>query len=156
MNEEMQNVEMEFDENTVYAKVIKDEEGYKVVDFDGSIGPVCKVTTDQKWIALTENKANRQWLSLAKAEAEIAKNGEMALYYKATKKYGPIGDRLPNAKLISYLSEEDQAEYKEIIERAKAAKAADRVKPLTEREKLERKIASAKAALAKLEAEQAE
>lgn len=161
MSEEMKNVEEVevLDENTVYAKIIKQDDGFHVVDFDGTVGPVCKFCdADDKTIVLTKNKSNRQWFNRAKAEAEIAEKGEVDLYYKASKHFGPSGTKLPNAKLISYLSEEDQAEYKAIIDRAKAAKEADKKKPLTEVEKAQRKLAKAQAAYEKLlaEAEQTE
>lgn len=140
-----------FDENTVYATIVKKEDGYHVVDFDGTEGPSCKIVDDGKTIALTKNKSNRQWFNIAKAEVEIAKKGHVDLYYKATKKLGtPSGNRLPNEKLISYLPEAEQAEYRAIIARAIEAKNADKAKPMTEREKLEAKIAKAQAALAKL------
>ena len=79
----------------------------------------------------------------------------MDLYYKATKTIGPVGTRLPNEKLISYLSAEDQAEYRAIIDRAIAAKNADKVQPKTELEKAQAKLLKAQAALEKLMAEAA-
>lgn len=143
------------DPDTVYATIIKKDDGYHVVDFDGTEGPVCKIVDDGRTIALTKNKSNRQWFNIVKAEAEIAEKGHVDLYYKATKKIGSTGTRIPNEKLISYLTPEEQAEYRAIIERAMAAKAADKPAPLTEREKAVRRLEKAKAALAKLEAEAA-
>ena len=70
---------------------------------------------------------------------------------------GTMGSKLPNAKLVAYLSEEEQEEYKGIIDRARermeADKAAHKKQPLTEEQKLRNKIAKAQAALAALEAE---
>lgn len=150
-------VEEVMDPETVCAKIIKEDDGFHVVDFDGSIGPVCKLCDEgNKTIVLTKNKSNRQWYNVAKAEKEIAENGYCALYFKGAKKLGPSTSRIPNEALIKYLPEEEQAEYKAIIARAMAAKEADKKKPMTEREKLEAKIAKAKEALAKLEAEAAE
>ena len=51
------------------------------------------------------------------------------------------------------MPEDLQNEYKAIIDRAREAMNADKVKPMTEREKLEAKIAKAKEALAKLTAQ---
>ena len=145
----------EFDTDTVYAKIVKEDDGYHVVDFDGTIGPVCKIVDDGKTIALTKNKSNRQWYNIAKAEAEIAEKGCVELYYKATKHIGSSAGRLPNEKLISYLPEAEQNEYKAIIARAIEAKNADKKKPMTELEKAKAKLEKAKAALAKLEADAA-
>ena len=146
----------EFDPNVVYATLVKKDDGYHVVDFDGTEGPVCKVT-EENYIALTKNKANRQWFSGAKAEKIFAEGAtEIPLYYKGTKHIGSSSSRLPNEKLISYLPEAEQNEYRAIIARAQAAKDADKVKPMTELEKAKAKLEKAKAALAKLEAEAAE
>lgn len=139
------------DPNTVYAKIIKKEDGYHVVDFDGTEGDVCKlVDENDRTIALTKNKSNRQYFNRAKADAEIAEKGFVELYYKATKHIGSTGTRIPNEKLISYLSEEDQAEYKAIIARAIEAKNADKKQPMTEMEKAKAKLERAKAAYEKL------
>ena len=144
-----------FDADTVYATIVKKEDGYHVIDFDGTEGAVCKIVDDGKTIALTKNKSNRQWFNIARAEAEIAEKGHVDLYYKGTKHIGSTGTRVPNEKLISYLPEAEQAEYKAIIARAIEAKNADKKKPMTELEKAKAKLEKAKAALAKLEADAA-
>ena len=146
--------EVEMDLETVYAKIVKEEDGYHVVDFDGTVGPVCKLCDEgNKTIVLTPNASNRKWFSVARAEQEIAEKGYVELYYKGTKKIGSGSTRIPNEKLIAYLPQELQDEYKAIIARAIEAKNADKKKPMTEREKLMAKIEKAKAALAMLEAE---
>ncbi len=146
----------EMDPNTVYAKIIKEDDGYHVIDFDGTVGPVCKLCDENdKTIALTKNASNRQWFNRAKADAEIAEKGFVELYYKETKHLGSTSTRIPNEKLISYLPEDLQNEYKAIIARAMAARDADKKKPLTELEKAQAKLEKAKAALAKLQAEAA-
>lgn len=155
MSDTMTNVMDEsvevMDPNTVYAKIIVKEDGYHVVDFDGTEGPVCKlVDENDRTIALTKNKSNRQYFNRAKADAEIAEKGYVELYYKATKHIGSIGTRIPNEKLISYLNEEDQAEYKAIIARAIEAKNADKKQPMTEMEKAKARLEKAKAAYEKL------
>lgn len=148
---------MGIDPNEVQAKIIKEDDGFHVVDKDGTVGPVCKLVDEgDKTIALTPNASNRKWFNKAKAEQEIAEKGYVELYYKATKVLGPQGNRLPNAKLIEYLSEEEQAEYKAIIDRAIAARDAQKKQPKTEKEKLMEQIERAKAKLAKLEEEAAE
>jgi hypothetical protein len=150
--------EVEYDPSKVYATIVLRDDGFHVIDEDGTEGPVCKLCdAEDKTIALTKNASNRQWFNRAKAEAEIAEKGHCDLYYKPTKKLGQVSrNTLPNAKLISYLPEELQAEYKAIIDRAIAAREADRKKPMTELEKAKARLAKAQAALAKLEAEDAE
>ena len=156
VEESVEVVETEImDPNTVYATIIKKEDGFHVVDFDGTEGPVCKFSDNDKTIVLTPNKSNRKWFNVAKAEAEIAEKGHVDLYYKGTKTIGSVGTRIPNEKLISYLSAEDQAEYRAIIERAMAAKNADKPQPKTELEKAQDKLKKAQAALEKLLAEAA-
>ena len=138
----------------ILAQIVKEDDGFHVIDSDGTKGDVCKLCDEGKTIVLTKNASNRKWYNLAKAEAEIAENGYVGLTYKASKTFGPAGSRLPNSKLISYLSEEDQAEYKAIIDRAIEAKKADKVvKPkMTEQEKLLAKIQKLQAQLADLDA----
>ena len=145
------------DVNEIQAKIIKEDDGFHVVDKDGTVGPVCKLVDEgDKTIALTPNASNRKWFNKARAEQEIEKNGYCALYYKASKTFGPQGTKLPNAKLIAYLSEAEQAEYKAIIERAMKAREDAKAKPMTEMEKAQARLAKAKEALAKLEAQAAE
>ena len=140
----------------VMATIVKRDDGYHVIDKDGTEGPVCKVSSDLKSICLTPNAANRQWYSVKKLDIAFADPSctEIPLYYRATRHLDPNAPKapktLPNAKLISYLPEAEQAEYKAIIERARAAMAADKKKPMTEAEKLEAQIAKLKAKLADL------
>lgn len=146
---------IEMDPNAVYAIIVKEDDGYHVIDADGTKGPACKFCdADDKTIVLTKNASNRQWFNRAKADAEIAEKGHVDLYYKATRKVGTVTrNTMPNAKLISYLSEELQAEYKAIIDKAIAAREADKKKPLTEEEKLRARIAKLQAQLEGLSTE---
>ena len=141
--------EVTYAPDEVLAKIVKRDDGYHVVDHDGTEGPVCKLVDEGgKTIALTKNKANRFWANKAKADEAIEKDGYFPLYYKASKKFGPQGSRstaMPNAKLIAYLSEEEQEEYKAIIARAIEARDADKKKPMTELEKAQAALAKAKA-----------
>lgn len=144
------------DPNIVYAYIVKDDEGnYHVKDFDGTVGPTCKLVDEgDRTIALTPNKSNRKWYNRKKADEAIAANGECPLYYKESKHFGSGTTHLPNEKLIAYLSAEEQAEYKAIIDRAIAAREAERNRPMTEEEKLRKQIASYEATIAKLKAKQ--
>ena len=141
----------------VMATIVKLDDGYHVVDHDGTTGPVCKVSSDGKSICLTPNKANRQWYSVKLLEATFGSNpnATIPLYYRETRHLDPNRTpSIPHSKLISYLSEEEQAEYNAIIDRARAAMAADKKKPLTDIEKAELKLKKAQEALAKLQAAQ--
>ena len=138
----------------VLAKLVKRDDGYHVIDQDGTEGPVCDKRTSDGYIILTPNAANRKNVNEKKAEAFFAENpdGFIGLTYKATRKLGEVTTRaIPNAKLISYLPEELQAEYKAIIDRAIAARDAARKQPMTEEEKLKAKIEKLKAKLAAIE-----
>lgn len=149
MTEEM-NVN-QIDTGEVLAKLVKDEDGtYHVIDKDGTKGPACKIVENGFGIALTPNAANRLWINHAKADKMLEEAEYIPLYYKPTRKLGPKASHLPNAKLISYLSEEDQAEYKAIIDRAREAMEADKKKPMTDVEKVQAKIAKLQAQLAAL------
>ena len=139
---------------TIYAKIIKDDDGFHVVDQDGSIGPVCKIIEDGRTITLTKNASGRQYCSVLKADAAIAENGCYVLPLKTSEsRAGKLVYHMPNEKLIAYLPQELQDEYKAIITRAIAARDADKKQPMTELEKAKAKLEKAKAALAKLEAE---
>lgn len=137
----------------VMATIVKRDDGYHVVDKDGTEGPVCKLTGDGKSICLTPNAANRQWYAIKRLEAAFADPSctEVPLYFKASRHLDPNAPKtpraLPNAKLISYLPEDQQAEYKAIIDRARAAMEADKKKPLSEEEKLRARIAKLQAQL---------
>lgn len=141
------------DPTVVLATLTKNENGdYVVIDKDGTVGEPCKLTKDNG-IALTPNAANRLWINKDKADKIIAEQGHVDLFYKATKKLGPVSDRIPYAALLKYMDDATKEEYLAIVADAKAAMEADKKKPLTEREKLEQKIARAKAKLAALDAE---
>lgn len=143
------------DEIIAKAYLVKLEDGYHVESLDGDIGPLCDKRTTDGYIKLSVNEANRKCYNEKAADKFFAENpdGKIPLAYKETRTFTPRKDVYPNAKLIAYLSEDLQNEYKAIIDRAREAMNADKVKPMTEREKLEAKIAKAKEALAKLTAQ---
>ena len=134
----------------VYASIILKDDGYHVVDQDGTEGPVCKLVDEgEKTIALTKNASNRKWFNRKKADEAIAESGSCPLYYKGTKANGPRtaskSVRDPLAKLVPYMSEEDVTAYRAIMERAVAAMEADAKKPLTDVEKAQLALEKAKA-----------
>ena len=129
----------------ILARIIKQDDGFHVVDQDGTIGDVCKLTDEgDKTIVLTPNASNRKYYNKAKAEAAIEQDGYCGLTRKDTIKIGSV-TRTPNAKLISYLPQDLQDEYNAIIARAIEAKNAAKKKPMTEAEKLAARIAKMQA-----------
>jgi hypothetical protein len=149
----MENMELnQIDPNEVLAKLVKREDGYHVIDHDGTEGPICNRMTADGYIILTPNASNRKCVNKKNADAYFAEHpdGCIELTYKATRTIANSGPKMPNAKLISYLSEEEQEEYKAIIARAIAAKDADKKKPMTELEKAQAAFERAQAKLAKL------
>ena len=155
---EIENVEetTTFEPGVSTAKIVIAEDGVHLVD-DGVDKGVCPIASDGIAYVLPVNSANRKWFTVKKADALREKGiTEVELEYRETRKIGPVGSKLPNEKLISYLSEELQAEYKAIIDRAIAARNDAKSKPMTELEKAQAKLAKAKAAYDKLIAETAE
>lgn len=139
------------------AKIVKDGDDYFVETLDGVRSEALKTIQDGsksgQAFVLPKNPSNRKWYNKGNTDKEIEANGFCALTYKPTKVLGPVGSRstaLPNAKLIAYLSEEEQEEYKAIIARAIAARDADKKKPMTELEKAKAAAERAQAKLAKL------
>jgi hypothetical protein len=137
-------------DNEPKAYLVKKEDGYHIEDLEGNISDVCKLVDKDQWIVFPANASNRKCIKVTVAEKFFAENGDdakMALLYKATRTIGQgvsRSTRLPNEKLISYLPEAEQEEYKAIIARAIAARDAEREankkKPMTETEKAQAKV----------------
>lgn len=158
MKEKNVNVVEETTETTTpvisTAYLVKEEDGVYLVDNGIKSENPVPITKDGICYALPVSSSNRKWYNIKKAEKEFAaNNNSIYLPYKASIKLGAQGSKLPNEKLIAYLDEEDRAEYEAIIARARQAMAEDKVKPMTELEKAEAKVAKAKAAYEKLLAE---
>ena len=143
------------DETVDLAFVVMKEGGIHVEDLDGNLGDVCTKVSADGYLYLTPNAANRKVINYEKTMKFFDENpdGKIGLKYKATRTIGSTGPKLPNEKLISYLPEAEQEEYRAIIARAIAAREAEKNRPLTEREKVEKALKAAEAKLAKLEAE---
>lgn len=130
--------------------LVKDGDKFYVVNYsDESVRQECGITKDGLCLTIPTNDSNRKFYMLAKAEADIADTGRIDLTYKASKSFGPRGDKLPNEKLISYLSEDEQAEYKAIIERARQRMLADKSN-VEDVDKLKARLEKAKAQYEKL------
>lgn len=137
-------------DNEPKAYLVKREDGYHIEDLEGNLSDPCKLVDKDQWIVFPANASNRKCVKVTVAEKFFTENGDdakMALLYKATRTIGEGTSRstkLPNEKLISYLPEAEQEEYKAIIARAIAARDAEREankkKPMTEAEKAQAKV----------------
>ena len=153
----MENVEeVVYDPTEELCEIIKEGDNYYCIDLASGENLGVLTDTVDNGLKIPKNRSNRKWVSKVLLKRTVDQGIRLPLTYKATKKLGPIGNRLPNEKLIAYLSEEDQAEYKAIIARAYEAKNAAKVQPMTELEKAQAKLAKAQAALEKLLAEAGE
>ena len=134
------------------AHLVKKEDGFYVEQNDELLGP-CKIKFikgEGDWVILPENASNRKMIKLVATEKFFDEHGDDAkipLAFKATRNLDGASrsTKLPNEKLIAYLPEAEQEEYKAIIARAIAARDADREankkKPMTETEKAQAKVA---------------
>lgn len=143
------------DTSVVDVKIVFCEDADYLVD-NGTKSEPLQITKDGLCYVLPVNSANRKWFSLKKIDAaKAAGQTEIVLDYKASRATGSCSQHLPNEKLISYLPEAEQAEYKAIIERAMKAREDAKAKPMTELEKAQARVAKAQAAYDKLLAEAA-
>lgn len=134
-------------DNEVKAYLVKKEDGYHIEDLDGNLGEVCKFSKDGTRIMFTPNASNRKETMVKVAEPFFAENpdGKIALTYKATRTLDGVSrsTKLPNEKLIAYLPEVEQEEYKAIIARAIQARDAEREaskKPMSEADKAKARV----------------
>ena len=108
-----------------------------------------------KWhIVLGPNSANRKYI----AHNEFFAKAEDDTYIVEDKTTGPrvLGTSEPDKKLVPFMTDEDRATYEAIIARAKENRDAQKNKPLTEEEKLQKQIDSLLAKLAAKKAAHAE
>ena len=118
-----------------------------------------KISKDGIVYILTKNASCRKFYNVKNLDKLFDEGAtEVPLTYKPSKKLGPTGSKtvMPNAKLIAYLPEELQEEYKAIIARAIAARDADKKKPMTDLEKAKAKAEKARAAYEALLAQAAD
>ena len=133
---------------TGYEIVIKDDEGLIV-----ETKPIDALVDDGKTLKLPENPSNRKYFNLAKVEAA---DGIVELTYKETIKLGTREPGESKKPLEDYLNDEDKALYLALVEKAKNNRAeAHKKVPVTEKEKLQAKIARLQAQVAKMESEEA-
>lgn len=127
----------------VLAHIVKEEDGYHLINLsDGKKSDVLKTCDEGATLVLPKNDSNRKWLRIAKADIEIAEKGFAELTYKASKHFGPVGRRIPQEKLLAYLSEDEANEVKAIINRAYDRMEAEKAQnvPVTDIDKVKAKI----------------
>lgn len=133
--------------------------GYELVSIDElgneNVQPIEKTVLEKKtninWLVLPENAANRKLINPAKLEKA---GGYLELTYKESVVIGPRGENgEPRKKLEEYLTDEEKTIIADIMAKAKARREADKPKPLTEKEKLQRQLAKLQEKLAKYEKE---
>lgn len=106
---------------------------------------------DKYHIVLGKNSANRKYIAWNEFANKQDENGVYTVEDKTT---GPrvLGTAQPDRKLVTYMSEEDKAEYDAIIARAIENRNSQKEQPLSEEEKLEKQIAKLQAKLAQAQA----
>ena len=107
-----------------------------------------------KWhIVLKENSANRKYI----AHNEFNTKAENDEYIVEDKTTGPrsLGTSQPDKALAPFMTEDEKADYDAIIARAIARREAEKNRPLSDEEKLEKQIKALQARLAKRKAEEA-
>ena len=136
------------------AYLVRLEDGFHVIDNDGTVGPVCNKRTSDGYIILSPNASNRKCYNEKNANKFFDENpdGKIGFVYKATRTNTGV-THIPNEKLISYLPQDLQDEYRAIIDRAIAARNDSKSKPLTDLEKARKKVEQAKAKLEALQAQ---
>lgn len=155
-----QTVEPIVVDETATIDVIADADspcGYSIVDKGNTVHCLGIATyKDREVLHLPDNSTCRVWIDRKKVDTSIAADGKMTLGYKGRVTLGAGGTHYPQEKLIAFLSEEEQAEYKAIVDKARKAmadaKAAAKAAPLTPYEKAKRALERAQAKLAELEA----
>ena len=135
--------------NTGYELVIKDDNGL-IVDTKS----IDTIVDDGKTLKLPENPSNRKYFNLAKVEAA---DGIVELTYKESIMLGTRSTEPKEKKpLEDYLNDEDKALYLALVEKAKKNRSeANKKVPMTEKEKLQAKVARLQAQIAKMESEEA-
>ena len=106
-----------------------------------------------KSLKLPKNPSNRQYLSIERIEK--SPNQTYELTTKEPRKNGPI-ERTPKKPDRDYLSDEDKLIYDELMNKIREAKELEKAqknRPLTEAEKLMRKIEKLQQELSRLSEE---
>lgn len=153
VDETMENISVEANIEPADAKIVKHGDDYVLAEADGTEHVLTEKVPDGAAFILPKNCSNRKYFNIARIDAAVAKDGYVILTYKASRTIGTVGKHIPNEKLIAYLPEDLQNEYRAIIERAIKAREDAKSKPMTDLEKAQAKLEKAKAAYEKLMAQ---
>lgn len=141
-----------YGKDQVLAWLTRDENGDYFIEniSDGVVTGPLKLCEGDTAVVLAKNDSNRKWIKRTVCDPVIAKEGRIGLVYKPTILLGPAANRVPNEKLIAYLPQELQDEYKAIIEEARKLMEADKAAPKSEVEKAQEAMERARAKYEKL------
>ena len=140
------------------AEIFKEDDTYFLRDLvTGVVSDPIKVNDDD-CLCLPSNSANRKWLKNNVVDKYFADGHETyPLLYKASRKLGPVGRRIPNEALRAYLSAEEADEVLSLVNKAYDAMEADKpVRPTTDKEKILARIAKLQKMLTELDADDAD
>lgn len=133
--------------NETLCYLVKTETGVAIVDLEGNNLGEATITKDGLCYKLPANPANRQWFMIGKANKEFETHPDgIPLTYRPSRKLAGVR-RIPNEKLIAFLSEDEKAEYLALINTAYDRMEAAKPQPKTEVDKLKARIAAAQAKL---------
>ena len=131
--------------------------GYELVTINEA-GKEVAVAIDKTYpgepftLVLPANEVNRKYFNSKKVDAA---GGEIELTYKESKTLGPRTESAPRKGLEEYLEGKDKETYLALVEKAKKAREeANKKAPMTEEEKLRRRIARDEARIEELKAQQ--
>lgn len=131
--------------------------GFQLVKvYDDNREEICnldKKTTDD-YLYLPEDvvkTTNRRLISMAMIKKANVERFEItAKEYREPRVLGPRNENsTPRKKLEEYLTDDEKSIIADLIAKAKARREADKPKPLTEKEKLQRQLAKLQEKLAK-------
>lgn len=137
------------------SRIEKRENNYYLIN--GDTEKVVPTKVDAKtgvvWLKLPENEEGRQWMSSNKFKDTNVVELTPHVDRVCTARNGEPKEKKP---LEDYLNDEDKALYLALVEKAKKNRAeANKRVPMTEKEKLQAKVARLQAQIAKMESEEA-
>ena len=117
-------------------------------------GVIAELTPNQdRYLKLPANSVNRVWVSCAKVDKAPNQCLDYGTIVKEARTLGSRNESTPRKGLEEWLDEEDKALYLALVEKAKRNRdEANKKAPMTEKEKLQRRLERDMARLAELEA----
>ena len=131
--------------------ITKTQNGYEMNE-NGTVTVLTDITKDGKSLILPENESGRRYMALSKLEKNPAVE-LTAINRTFSGEPRQTGKKNPTANdLLDYMDDNDRDTFLAILSKAtEAYKAAHEKKPLTEKEKLQKKLEALQKKLAALE-----